>query len=106
MHQRLEPSRSHRRENVNEEFEKWAKGEGFDLTLGKHSGTYMNPETFVANAAWQASRKQALEDAASLCDNFEEAVLKPQGKYDTMDVDCYPETAAACATAIRAMQKD
>lgn len=86
---------------MNEEFEKWWREEGQFVRAG--GGEY---EVSFAWAAWQASRKQALEDAASLCDNFEEAVLKPQGKYDTMDVDCYPETAAACATAIRAMQKD
>ena len=82
---------------MNEEFEKWAKGEGFDLTLGKHSGTYMNPETFVANAAWQASRKQALEEAAT--------------KAETEICDCcWPEDAKEAAEEIafqiRAMQKE
>lgn len=90
---------------MNEEFEKWATGKVGSLARGPNGG-YQYFDAARAWEAWQTSRKQAVEECASLCDNFVDRVLRPAGKYRTMDVDCYPETAAACAEAIRALQKD
>lgn len=44
---------------MNEEFEKWAQGEGYDVSP-HYAGGYIDPDTNFANDAWQASRKQAV----------------------------------------------
>lgn len=83
---------------MNEEFEKWAGCNGFDLTIGKHSGIYMNPQTIVANGAWQASRKQAVEEAAAICDG-------EGNEWDSDDLITEKNYAHAFRDRIRAMQK-
>lgn len=84
---------------MNEEFEKWFRAEVIAERM------YPADEE-GARAAWQESRKQAVEECAALCDNFEATILKPAHQYSGEDVDCYHETAQRCAEAIRAMQKD
>jgi len=50
---------------MNEEFEKWAKGEGFDLARWADTDDYADLQTSDAWWVWQASRKQALEEIVS-----------------------------------------
>lgn len=70
---------------MNEEFDKWMSE--------PHSVAEISPEGVWA-AAWQASRKQALAEAAAECDSLRA----------TSAVSF--ETGSACADAIRALQKD
>jgi hypothetical protein len=57
-------------------FEAWAKTEGFD-TIAKHHDRYGYdaPDTDYAWMGWLASRRDALEEAAKVCDK--RAVLWP-----------------------------
>ena len=76
---------------MNEEFEKWAMQAPLYLPMGKaKDGGYYFSETSVAWLAWQASRKQALEEAANVCD--EKWNVAPRGR-------------VMCAAAIRALQQ-
>lgn len=74
---------------MTEEFEKWARGDGFSL-LKRDDGEYRYVDTKWALIGWQASRKQALEEAAELCDT--------QG-------DRGGDNGYSCAAAIRALQQ-
>lgn len=71
---------------MNEEFEKWAEKFAWFGRDGKTEALE------IWEAAWQASRKQALEEAAKVCDEQDS------------EPEC-PERAAYCAEAIRALQK-
>lgn|GEM_PF-2940242 len=51
---------------MNEEFEKWAESEGFDLERDFEAPeNYVCEKTGAALIGWQASRKQALEEATA-----------------------------------------
>jgi len=88
---------------VNEEFEKWAGANGLclerDFEAPENYVDGMTQEAELAwNAAWQASRKQALEDAAKECDRIMQE--------NDADSPYHAGGAELCADAIRALNKD
>lgn len=83
---------------MNEKFEKWAKDNDVNLTrAGGHDDRYAYPRTTALWLAWEASRKQALEEAAT--------------KAETEICECCwrkdaKEAAEEIAFQIRALQKN
>lgn len=82
---------------MNEEFEKWMREQDENLTRGDNGG-YLYRRTAVMWSAWQASRKQALSEAANKCDEWATQLTA----YDS--AKC--ATAETCAEIIREMQKE
>jgi len=74
-----------------EAFEKWCRTDDEDLEDGSPSPhDYDAHHKYWLYAAWQASRKQALEEAAKACDDLSNGVLHYADYY--------------CAKVIRSMK--
>lgn len=54
--------------SMREEFEKWAEGRGFYLTLFRDSDYYRNDDTAFAWSAWQAATRVEREACAKACE--------------------------------------
>ena len=78
---------------MNEEFEKWA--EQF-VWFGRDGKT---EALEIWEAAWQASRKQALAEAAAICD-------QEGNEWNSDDLIAEKNYAHACRDRILTMQKD
>jgi hypothetical protein len=97
---------------VNEEFEKmraeviaWMTGTYPDVYTLDAAEIYWD-ENHVSALAWQASRKQALNDAVGVCKDLaiqahEDAVTEEDERYRI-----YAKKYARAAAAIRALQKE
>lgn len=85
---------------MNEEFEKWVRSKYPDAWLHRLAGStdYMVQSMQYMWEAWQASRKQALSEAANKCDEWATQLTA----YDS--AKC--ATAETCAEIIREMQRD
>jgi hypothetical protein len=80
---------------VNEEFEKWFIAEYGEEPKG--SSAAWNLTRVVCLRAWQASRKQALEEAAATCDEVAaKGTVFVAGLF----------AAQACRERIRSLQKE
>lgn len=96
-----------------EAFEAWAKeklGQGYSLLI--EEGVYFDKVTRWAFKAWKASRQQALEEAAKVCERIEEENWKAyKGRTDPVQKDRLfnPHTegcsdgATECAASIRSL---
>lgn len=84
---------------MNEEFEKWFAAQYGDEPDRKSALYYAwHQNRVVCGVAWQASRKQALEDAAKVCDRIM--------RENDADSPYHAGGAELCAEAIRALQKE
>ncbi|MDE4918384.1 putative nucleotidyltransferase component of viral defense system [Cupriavidus metallidurans] len=89
-------------EKMRAEFEAWASENYYDVTrLKSEYDNYKSYFTHVAWEAWQASRKQAVEEAAKLCER--ESTTSESGN-DPFDSG-YGCACDNLAIAIRALQK-
>ena len=61
--------------STREEFEKWADGRGFDLTLFSDSDWYRNDYTHIAWGAWQAATLRAVR----ICEHQAEQAITSTG---------------------------
>lgn len=90
---------------MSEEFEKWAEGEGYDVKRTDSGKRYAYPRTHFAYLGWQASRKQALEQAVGICKDLaiqahEDATLEEDERYRV-----YAKKYCNAAAAILALQQ-
>lgn len=95
---------------MNEEFEKWAESEGFDLERDFEAPeNYVCEKTGAALIGWQASRKHAVEECAAKLDAMNDSG-GDSASYDKRDM--YAEeiermrTLTQAAEAIRSLQKE
>lgn len=102
---------------MSEEFEKWARDKGYPFceVVPAHGpasamATVEYRYSEMARAAWQASRKQALEEAAMACDRINDAewhAFKKASPDDARRGSTYTEGKSAgaedCAEQIRAI---
>lgn len=77
--------------STREDFEKWAEGSGFDLSLFSDSDCYRNDDTALSWRAWQAATRVEREACAKVCES------RRTGGNIREDIE-----AKRCAAAIRA----
>lgn len=94
---------------MNEEFEKWVRSKYPDAWLHRLAGStdYMVQSMQYMWEAWQASRKQAVEECAKECEwEHDSFVRQATGGDSSGASDHRADGARACAEAIRALQKE